>query len=512
MKNTLVSIASCLMLSLTIASVSVAAPQAAQSGDQLAAIRAACADDAQKYCATVQPGGGRIVACLKEHKDSLSDKCRQAAGLPPKPSNSSAPSTATPPSTPPAPAAAPSAPPIDSHTKPAPTTKAATAPVAILGERFVQRSLIDIQQDGMTAVTVYVPESWRFEGKIEWHYNWIEVPVNPSWHAENPANAEAYFQYESLRLSNVDVAPQYRQYVKPAKPGERGPTGQINFAPVPPLQAMATFIKKTRGDVTNLKWIGQQDLPDLAKALHLDPSPNQRGVAIKIGYDLNGQPVEEAFFGVYYLNKAGTQAVQAGHQSMAANQLVQTNWGLQALQSFRAPAGTLDKRMPVYCLIAKSVQYDRKWLARDAAINATLLQMFNQKLKQGWDQIRAADAMSDKAMRDNQQFLDNVGRQETAMLRDNGGGNSVNGFLRNDDSGGGGGGSARSSSERVSDLLRNVDTMNDPSTGGTKEVSNLGGYNHFTDGFGHYLTFDNPNATPENQGENGSWQRMSEAP
>jgi Cysteine rich repeat len=505
-----------IMLSLIISAAAFAVPQAspataaqsAQTGDQLGAIRAACADDAQKYCATVQPGGGRIVACLKEHKDSLSDKCRQAAGLPPTPSNRSAPGGAGSPSTPPAPAPAPSAPPADSHTKPAPSNKA-TAPVAILGERFVQRAVNDTQQGGMTAITVYVPESWHFEGKIEWHYNWIEVPVNPSWHAENPTNAEAYFQYESLRLSNVAVAPQYRQYVKPAKPGERGPTGQINLAPVPPLQAMAMFIKKTRSDVTNLKWIGQQDLPDLAKALHLDPSPNQHGVAIKIGYDLNGKPVEEAFFGVYYLNEAGNQAVQAGHQAMGANQLVQTNWGFQALQSFRAPAGTLDKRMPVYCLIAKSVQYDPQWTLRYRAINATLLKMFNQKLQQGWDQIRAADAISDQAMRNNEKFLDNIGRQETAMMRDSGGGGSsggggVDGMLRGE--------GGRSSSDRVSDLIRGVDTLNDPSTGGTKQLDNSGGYNHFTDGFGNYRTYDNPNATPENQGENGSWTRMAEAP
>ena len=183
---------------------------------------------------------------------------------------------------------------------------------------------------------------------------------------------------------------------------------------------------------------------------------------------------------------------------------------MQALQSFRAPAGTLDKRMPVYCVIAKSVQYDPQWTLRYRAISATLVQMFNRKLQQGWDQIRAADAMMDETVRRNNQFLDNIGRQERAM-RDSGGGNSVDGFLRTDDSGGGGGG-ARTSSDRVSDLLRNVDTMNDPSTGGTKEVSNLGGYNHFTDGFGNYRSYDSPNATPENQGENGSWTRMSEAP
>ena len=42
------------------------------------AVRAACETDAQKLCAGVQPGGGRIVACLREHKDQVSDGCKQA--------------------------------------------------------------------------------------------------------------------------------------------------------------------------------------------------------------------------------------------------------------------------------------------------------------------------------------------------------------------------------------------------------------------------------------------------
>jgi hypothetical protein len=432
-----VSILACMMLSLTISLTSFAVPQAspapasaaqsAQAGDQFGAIRAACAEDAQKLCGTVQPGGGRVVACLKDHKDSLSDRCRQAAGLPPKPNSSSAPGSAGSPATPRASAAGTPVSAAGSKAKSAPVSNAAMKPVTVAGERFVKRTLVDAQQGGMNAVSVRLPESWHFEGKIEWHYGWIGMPVNPSWHAENPANDEAYFQYESLQMINTDVAPQWRQYVKASKPGERLFTGQINLAPLPPLQAMALFIKKVRSDVTNLKWIGQQDLPDLAKALRLDPSPNQHGVAIKIGYDLNGKPVEEAFFGVYFLSKAGNQAVQAGHQAMAANQMVETDWGIQSLQSFRAPAGTLDKRMPVYCLIAKSVQYEPQWLARNRAIRASLLQMYNQKLQQGWDQIRAADAMTDQAVRNNQQFLDNIGRQEVAMRNSGGGGGSSGG-------------------------------------------------------------------------------------
>jgi hypothetical protein len=78
---------------LLVICVAAAVPTVQADGQpSLAAIRAACTEDAQKLCAGVQPGGGRIVACLKEHKDSLSDRCKQAAGLAASPSSSPAPS------------------------------------------------------------------------------------------------------------------------------------------------------------------------------------------------------------------------------------------------------------------------------------------------------------------------------------------------------------------------------------------------------------------------------------
>jgi Cysteine rich repeat len=36
----------------------------------------ACADDVQKLCKDVKPGGGRIVRCLKENEQQLSPECR----------------------------------------------------------------------------------------------------------------------------------------------------------------------------------------------------------------------------------------------------------------------------------------------------------------------------------------------------------------------------------------------------------------------------------------------------
>jgi hypothetical protein len=53
-------------------------PAQAPSQEAVAAARAACDTDIQKLCAGVQPGGGRILACLKQHKDQVSDSCKQA--------------------------------------------------------------------------------------------------------------------------------------------------------------------------------------------------------------------------------------------------------------------------------------------------------------------------------------------------------------------------------------------------------------------------------------------------
>jgi hypothetical protein len=41
------------------------------------AVRRACKADAEKICADIQPGGGRIETCMKEHFADLSDKCTE---------------------------------------------------------------------------------------------------------------------------------------------------------------------------------------------------------------------------------------------------------------------------------------------------------------------------------------------------------------------------------------------------------------------------------------------------
>lgn len=39
--------------------------------------RTACNGDYNRYCKGTMPGGGRIIACLNKHRDSLSPACRK---------------------------------------------------------------------------------------------------------------------------------------------------------------------------------------------------------------------------------------------------------------------------------------------------------------------------------------------------------------------------------------------------------------------------------------------------
>jgi hypothetical protein len=48
------------------------------SPQAVAAARAACATDIEKLCPAVQPGGGRVLTCLKQHQDQVTDGCKQA--------------------------------------------------------------------------------------------------------------------------------------------------------------------------------------------------------------------------------------------------------------------------------------------------------------------------------------------------------------------------------------------------------------------------------------------------
>ena len=47
-----------------------------QQEKRLGKVMMSCQTDADKFCKDVQPGGGQIVMCLKEHEEEVSQECK----------------------------------------------------------------------------------------------------------------------------------------------------------------------------------------------------------------------------------------------------------------------------------------------------------------------------------------------------------------------------------------------------------------------------------------------------
>jgi len=68
---------------LALVAVAATGAASAQTGGGMmmgkgGALRGACREDVEQLCAGVQPGGGRIAQCLREHQDRVSEGCKSA--------------------------------------------------------------------------------------------------------------------------------------------------------------------------------------------------------------------------------------------------------------------------------------------------------------------------------------------------------------------------------------------------------------------------------------------------
>lgn len=67
---------SLLLMTTTVLTLSALRPAVSLAADP--AEGHACRSDARSLCGRMQPGGGRIVACLKAHESQLSEGCKAA--------------------------------------------------------------------------------------------------------------------------------------------------------------------------------------------------------------------------------------------------------------------------------------------------------------------------------------------------------------------------------------------------------------------------------------------------
>ena len=135
-------------------------------------MRAACAQDVQKLCANVPSGGGRILACLKQHQDQVSDGCKQAVAKTMGQANGGA---GTPPAAPSAPASAPpstnspssgTAPDGPKNSQPPTATSAKSSSSQ---HYFLMKQVKIIDQgsgQGKPAFDLLIPTDWQFKSAV----------------------------------------------------------------------------------------------------------------------------------------------------------------------------------------------------------------------------------------------------------------------------------------------------------------------------------------------------------
>jgi Cysteine rich repeat len=66
--------------SLAVAALSLSALMPAFAAREGNGMMQACRADFGKFCKSVQPGGGRVVECLKQHEAELAPACKQTLG------------------------------------------------------------------------------------------------------------------------------------------------------------------------------------------------------------------------------------------------------------------------------------------------------------------------------------------------------------------------------------------------------------------------------------------------
>ncbi len=449
----------------------------------LDAIRTACAADAQKLCAGVQNGGGRIVACLREHKDALSNQCKQAAGVAASTGGNAAPSAvnASPPpaaKTPDAVAPAPVATP-----KPAVAAAAAAKDAPVPGDylRMKQVQVVAHVVDpnlgagtvDLPALDLLIPSTWSFTSAVAGNTTegCFRDLYATSWDATSPDGSVAFqgapndsWQYadDPAVLKRLND-PNRRQLGLGGKPCPLS-------KPVSAEEYLRKHMLPTLPSGTTVVSVEPFPALDLIarKQLGLPPGDNgsragmrTEAVRARLESQKDGKPTE-SWLTLVVVTRTYSQGRGAFYDCRAID-----------VMALRAQKGKLDENDHLFKVLISSTRPEMKWQSYSNAQIAKFYELEAQK-----------EAKIDAIWAAFQKHAAEVIMGEVAYQQQ-GSYNSAFGADQN---------------------IRGVQTFRDPATGSTMELSNL--YDHaFWNGTDQYIMSEDPNFNPNGQ-LSGSWNQL----
>ena len=478
----------------------------AVSPQAMAAARAACSSDVQRLCAGVPSGGGRIIACLKQHEAEVSDGCKQAIGKAMgRPGNDTGSGSAAPAnSVVPAPSSG-SVAPINST---APTSSAMPFSSAAPGNSAPQASTPSAAKHGEApgsaasgsylllkkaqimandpdfdktpgtpepAIELLIPSTWDFKGAIRMYggkTGCFSESFSVFWEATSPDGVTKFQGAPNYAWQYSDDPQELHKLTDPNRRTHNG-NATNDLCPVSkPLRAEQYFRQFVQSDFKPAVTVESvEPFPALEQIVRqrngLPPADSGNGSArvdairVRLSSQKDGKPME-----LWYSVALVTQTFRVGRGYLYDLHAV----GQVALG---APKGELDVKDKLFKVVVASIQplprytaYTNKWIAYYYQIQAN------------------KEVAMDKIQAD----LDNFITQTYQRMSAN--------------------------AQRVSDIgfhatdqnLRDVQTYRDPSTGRTFELSNQ--YGHaWLNGANQYVMSDDPNFNP-NSALSGSWNEL----
>jgi hypothetical protein len=446
----------------------------------LADARAACASDVQKLCAGVPPGGGRIIACLKQHQGEVSDGCKQAIvkarGGPGGDTGSGAVSPTSP--SPPVPAQANSAP----HTSSSPAaTRGAVAASATSGSYLLLKKAQimlndpDYDKTPSPAIEMLIPSTWDFKGAVRMYggkTGCFSESFSVFWEAKSDDGVTKFQGIPNYAWQYSDDPQELHNLTDPNRRTHNG-NKTNDLCPVSkPLSAEQYFRQIMLNNLKPAMTVESVErYPALEQIVRqrngLPPADVGNGgarvdaIRIRLAYQEDDKPME-----LWYSVALVTQTYRVGRGFLYDIHAV----GQVALG---APKGKLDANEKLFKVVMSSIQptprytaYTNKWIANYYQIQAR------------------KEAAMDKIQAD----LDNAITQTYMHMSSNAQRVSDQGFHATDQN------------------LRDVQTYRDPSSGRTFELSNQ--YNHaWLNGANQYVMSDDPSFNP-NSALPGSWNEL----
>lgn len=475
---------------LCLVATQAAWPQSAPqpSPEALQAARTACADDLQKFCAGVQPGGGRILACLKQNREQLSSGCKQAGmsllqgagGAAAGPSSAGAmpampaPATAASPVLSPLPSTA-SGGATNASAGPASAAPVSSAKTGSGGPGYfklkrLQASLKEGSVEKQKVFSMLAPEDWTMDGGFHTNPNTgtcfsdmiqvqglVKSPDSTHLMAVVPRSSFRWADDPAARRQMEDRDRQDLKYKLVGCP-IKAPMHAVDFL-------RQELFPKFHKDAPQLTSEPFPELEQLVRGqLGLGPQGDgsTRIEAVRVrttNSDANGQPIDEVWSAAIVVRTFPVAARGLGYE-----------WSAENVTVMEVPKGHLDSYDKLYRVMATSVRLDPQFEAWVNGQTSKLSAALAESLRQ--QSVIIA------------QFQQHVA-------------DTINSVTANQMRG------AAQSAHGADQLVRGVQTFRDPSTGRSVELSNQ--YDHaWSNGNDQYIVSDDPNFNPNGR-VNGDW-------